>query len=123
MNGDAQPNAVPRKHLAPCTVPGCPTLTRQSRCPEHAREADRKRGTAAQRGYGSEWRKIRKNYLARFPFCQDPEGCIERATDVHHIDGGGPLGDNSDENLEALCHAHHSRRTIREQPGGFVRPE
>lgn len=108
-----------RKRLAPCTVQGCPTLTRTNRCPEHEREADLKRGTAAERGYDGRWRKIRADYLKRHPFCQDPEGCIEKATDVHHIDGAGPFGDNSDTNLEGLCHAHHSKRTAVEQPGGW----
>ncbi len=112
-----------RKSLSTCVVKGCPTLTRDSKCPEHRREADRKRGTASERGYGYEWRKIRKAYLERHPICQDREGCIAPATDVDHIDGEGPFGDNSDENLRALCHSHHSRRTARDQKGGWNRPQ
>lgn len=110
-----------RKNLAPCSVHGCPELTRKNRCEKHEREADRKRGTATERGYGHRWAKIRKSYLERHPFCQDPEGCIAKATDVHHIDGAGPLGDNSDRNLRSLCKHHHDVRTSRDQPGGWNR--
>ena len=45
--------------LKVCTVPGCPTLTRSSRCPEHAREQDRARGTKAERGYTTEHVRLR----------------------------------------------------------------
>lgn len=108
-----------RKSLSPCSVKGCPTLTRSSRCTEHEREADRKRGTSSERGYDYAWSKIREAYLAKHPFCEDPEGCIAASTDVHHRDGSGPRGDNSDANLEALCHEHHSRRTAQDQKGGW----
>lgn len=40
--------------------------------------------------------------------------------DVDHIDGSGPRGDNSDANLMALCHSHHSRKTALKD-GGFGR--
>jgi 5-methylcytosine-specific restriction enzyme A len=110
-----------RKALAPCSVSGCPTLTRNNRCPDHEREADRKRGTASERGYDHNWQKIRKSYLERHPFCEVAEGCIAPATDVDHIDNMGPRGDNSDRNLMALCHSHHSRKTSRETPGGWNR--
>ena len=108
-----------RKHLAPCAVHGCPELTRQHKCAKHRAESEAKRGTATERGYGTEWKQIRASYLERHPYCQDPEGCIARATDVHHLDGEGPFGDNSDSNLEGLCHTHHSQRTAAEQPGGW----
>jgi 5-methylcytosine-specific restriction enzyme A len=94
------------------------------KCDKHSREADRRRGTATERGYGTEWRKIRKAYLQRHPYCEDAEGCIAPATDVHHLHGLGPKGDNSDASLQALCHSHHSRITAREQGGAWgVRPD
>jgi ribose 1,5-bisphosphokinase PhnN len=48
-------------------------------------------------------------------------GCVAKATDVDHIDGEGPLGPRGHDwtNLRALCHSHHSKRTARDQPGGF----
>jgi len=112
-----------RKSLAPCSVKGCPTLSRQNRCDAHRKAAEAKRGSSAERGYGTDWRKVRTIYLTRFPYCQDKAGCINPATDVHHIHGEGPRGDNSDESLQALCHSHHSKQTAQHQPGGFVRSE
>jgi hypothetical protein len=46
---------------------------------------------------------------------------VARATDVDHIDGRGPKGPRGHDwsNLRALCHSHHSKRTARDQPGGF----
>ena len=35
-----------------CLEPGCPTLTRATRCTQHERAKDRARGSAAARGYG-----------------------------------------------------------------------
>lgn len=112
-----------RRRPMPCTVKGCPALTTKGRCDKHRSEAEAKRGNSTQRGYDSAWRKTRAEYLRVHPFCQDEAGCIEPATDVHHIDGlgpRGPLGHDFD-NLMALCHAHHSQITSREQPGGIVR--
>lgn len=36
-----------------CAVPDCPVLTPARRCPTHEAEAERKRGTRQQRGYGA----------------------------------------------------------------------
>jgi len=45
------------------------------------------------------------------------------ATEVHHLDGGGPLGSRGldETNLQALCKEHHSVVTAQMQPGGFFR--
>lgn len=34
-----------------CSEPGCPTLTKATRCTQHTRAKDRARGTRQQRGY------------------------------------------------------------------------
>jgi 5-methylcytosine-specific restriction protein A len=94
----------------------CGRLSDRWRCPEHRRDT---RPNAVRRGYGARWHRIRAAYLASHPVCEEP-GCVVAATDVHHRDGSGPRGDNSPANLEALCHSHHSQRTVREQ-GGFGR--
>lgn len=112
-----------RKALAPCSVSGCPTLTKNNRCPDHEREADRKRGTASERGYDHNWAKIANAYRQLHPFCEDPSGCIEIGVAVDHIDGEGPSGDNSDKNLRNLCKRHHDQRTARDQSGGWNRRE
>lgn len=118
-----------RKQLAPCVVKGCPTLTRETKCEKHStdakrkawRESDKHRPSAAQRGYDAKWQKTRRAYLAAHPYCEDEAGCIAKATDVHHLDGLGPLGPRGHdfENCLALCHAHHSKITSREQAGGW----
>lgn len=108
-----------------CAEPGCPTLTDATRCETHRRErrraSDGKRPGAAARGYDAKWRKTRAAYLRAHPICQHPDGCIAPATDVHHLDGRGPLGEHGHDeaNLLGLCHAHHSRVTSHEQRGGW----
>jgi 5-methylcytosine-specific restriction protein A len=89
-----------------CSAPGCGAMQPQSRCREH------RRGSAAARGYGRSWRIIRERYLRSHPVCEAPH-CPMPASDVHHADGRGPLGDNSPSNLVALCHRHHSQITAR----------
>jgi 5-methylcytosine-specific restriction enzyme A len=72
------------------------------------------RPSAAKRGYGWSWLKLRRMVLARNPLCQHP-GCTEVATDVDHILRREWGGEDSLENLQALCHYHHSQKTAREQ--------
>lgn len=105
----------------------CPELTADpsGKCERHLAEArkasDAKRPNSAARGYDERWRKTRAAYLQRYPTCQDPSGCTEKATDVDHIDGLGPAGPQGHDwaNLRGLCKAHHSKRTARDQPGGW----
>lgn len=103
-----------------CSRPGCPRLTTSGRCPECRSDAEAARGTAAQRGYDSRWRRTREAYLEQHPFCERT-GCLVPATDVNHVDGLGPHGPRGHDwsNLESLCHPHHSQHTAREQPGGW----
>lgn len=106
-----------------CNVPGCPAIaTGKGKCDIHRQEADRARGTAAQRGYNYKWARTRGRYLQLHPTCEQ-SGCDAAATDVHHIDGRGPGGVNGHQhsNLRALCKSHHSALTAREQPGGWNR--
>lgn len=113
---------MPQKPLSYCTnFPLCRNKTESGRCPDCLRAAERRRGSAAKRGYGRAWERIRAAYLEKHPTCEYPD-CDELATDVNHIDGCGPFGDNSDDNLEALCHPHHSKVTV-EQHGGLGRPK
>lgn len=110
-----------------CAEPGCPDLVEgTTRCERHRkqkrRREDRKRPGARQRGYDAEWERTRRAYLAAFPVCQYAGGCLEQATDVDHIDGLGPKGPRGRDwaNLRGFCHRHHSQRTARDQPGGFM---
>lgn len=48
-----------------CIEPGCPELTRKSRCTEHERAKDRARGTRQERGYGADHVRLRADYQRR----------------------------------------------------------
>lgn len=112
-----------RVRFSPCAEPGCPELTASGRCEDHRlaqrRKAEAGRPSASQRGYDEAWRRTRAAFLKVYPVC---EQCPEPATDVDHRDGRGPHGPLGHHwpNLQALCHSHHSRKTVRED-GGFGR--
>jgi 5-methylcytosine-specific restriction protein A len=118
---------MPLRQQKPCAHIGCPNLTRERYCDQHkqqVRRYDRERGTAAQRGYDSRWRKARLMFLRKHPLCVDcmKQGRVTPATDVDHI---VPHRGNrelfwDESNWQALCHACHSRKTARED-GGFGR--
>jgi 5-methylcytosine-specific restriction enzyme A len=98
-----------------CSVPGCPEeVEGGGRCASHLREArswsDARRRTSEERGYDARWFKIAQRYRQRHPVCEAP-GCGRASAHVHHLDGRGPLGDNSDANLQALCARCHNRLT------------
>ena len=48
-----------------CAEPGCPALTRSTRCTEHTRQRDHARGTRQQRGYDAEHDRLRAAYQRR----------------------------------------------------------
>lgn len=48
-----------------CAEPGCPELTKATRCPAHTRAKDKARGTSTARGYGSRHRALRAEYQRR----------------------------------------------------------
>ena len=99
--------------LRQCAQAGCGTLVTEGYCPRHARPKqsrdDRERPSAAKRGYGVVWQRIRKAYLEQHPAC---ERCGRRAKIVHHRDGD--QHNNAWRNLEAMCwpchETHHGRR-------------
>jgi 5-methylcytosine-specific restriction protein A len=115
---------VPYLPPRPCRHPGCPALVtgQGSRCPQHARAKsqafDAQRGTPDERGYGQNWRRLRKMVLAENPLCADPfnvhEGRPVVATDVDHIRAKRDGGTDDVTNLQSLCHACHSRKTAAE---------
>lgn len=120
---------MPIRPKRPCTYPGCRELTAEgNRCPAHRKAQrqyeDRNRGTAAQRGYDSQWRKARKGYLRKHPVCVQclEEGQVIEATIVDHIiphKGDKALFWDSS-NWQPLCKRHHDIKTVKED-GGFGR--
>jgi 5-methylcytosine-specific restriction protein A len=108
---------MPSKSLKPCSYPGCPNLTTGGRCPLH-RKPDT-RPTATERGYDAEWRRLRARHLRDNPYCVECAkfGKVEKATEVDHIiphKGDDSLRLDPD-NLQSLCHYHHSQKTGRER--------
>src|SRR5690242_8788954 len=80
-----------------------------STAPRHQRP----RANSHQRGYTKRWRRLRLMVLARQPICATP-GCGQEATDVDHKISKAKGGDDSFENLEALCHSCHSKKTAQQ---------
>ena len=100
----------------PCRYPGCAAIVSSGLCERHqptARESDKRRGSAARRGYDEAWRKVRAAKLDIDTLCQRCKslGRIALAREVHHIK---PLNQGGErlalENLEALCTACHNAR-------------
>lgn len=60
------------------------------------------------------WQRLRASVLRGEPLCRHctAEGKTVPATDVDHRDGNP--GNNEPENLQPLCHEHHSRKTARD---------
>jgi len=104
---------MPTKPKTACTFSGCPALTPAGTryCPAHqkqtSKQEDANRGTATQRGYGGNWRKVRAVQLARHPECEDclGKGRHRVAELVHHRDGDSR--NNTAENLASLCRPCH----------------
>ena len=104
----------------PCQSQGCTNVVASGRyCSECAAELGRNeaRPSAAKRGYGHNWRKLRGMVLAHNPLCSDPFGLHQQAsesvlaTDVDHIRSLAKGGTNAPSNLQSLCHSCHSRKT------------
>lgn len=47
--------------LRACLVPGCPVLVKSGRCPEHRRQLEQARGSAAARGYDAEFERAKRS--------------------------------------------------------------
>jgi len=121
---------VPPRPMKPCRQAGCSILTqdRSGYCPEHAALAekrrqqqraqyDKRRESAAKRGYGRKWQEAREGFLSRNSLCVacKQRGRIEPATVVDHIKPHrGDMAlfwDRS--NWQALCERCHNLKTAR----------
>jgi 5-methylcytosine-specific restriction protein A len=82
------------------------------------RELDRQRPSAARRGYGSRWRRVRAAYLARHPWCVPCQaaGRLKPATIVDHVvpHRGDPVLFWDEGNWAAMCKPCHDAKTARE---------
>ncbi|GAB6990868.1 HNH endonuclease [Paenibacillus pini] len=115
---------MPSSANKPCSRQGCNKLTRERFCDDHTKDKhqyDRYRGTAAQRGYDSRWRKARLGYLQKHPLCVYcfKVDKLTEATVVDHIKphkGDKELFWNSS-NWQSLCASCHSFKTVKEDGG------
>lgn len=112
---------MPRKPKKPCSYPGCPALTEERFCEEHKKLNNKnyeryQRDPRTKKHYGSRWRKIRKMYLNKYPFCEEckKQGKLTEANEVHHILPLSKDGTHDFDNLMALCKPCHSRISILE---------
>jgi 5-methylcytosine-specific restriction protein A len=117
---------MPRgRALTICTVHGCPQYTDSGRCDEHRRQADARRGTARQRGYGGRtWNQARATVLTRDPNCV--LGCGRPSTVADHwptsrrdLLAQGVPDPDAPERMRGICKPCHSTETAQHQPGGF----
>jgi len=100
-----------------CAAPGCGALVRKGRCPAHALQRNRERGSSTERGYDSDWRKVREVKLSMEPLCHDcmDRGRVTPANEVHHIEKfrNRPELRLKLENLMSLCGPCHDARGAR----------
>lgn len=105
--------------LRPCPERGCPVLVATGRCAEHAKERTVRRGTRQERGYGTDWERLRRWFKTQpqSALCRPckAKGLIRAAgRDVDHIipfDGlDDPLRLDPD-NLQGICDDCHKAKT------------
>jgi len=108
---------MPRRPPKPCANPGCPNVTHERFCPDHAKQEqrryDRQRGSPSKRGYGARHRRWRALILERDPWCK---ACgREPSTVADHIvpiaRGGARFDLN---NGQGMCEPCHNRKTAKE---------
>lgn len=104
----------------PCSHVGCGVLVRDgsARCTAHKIRdgafGDARRGSPAERGYGTDWRKLREQILKRdLGLCQAcaANGRTQPARHVDHVIPKAQGGTDHVNNLQALCVPCHKRKT------------
>ena len=122
---------MPKKPKRPCGYPGCPELTEGTYCEKHQRLVTQQynkygRDSITKNFYKTpEWLLIRKQKLNQQPLCEEclKTGKLTKATMVDHIvpikAGGGRLDIS---NLQSLCWACHSRKSVEEGSRFGTRP-
>lgn len=129
--------------LTLCGEPGCHELVAAGRCDRHRRAQEQQRGSSSERGYTWAWRRLRRAFLrARCQSCGYPpsancrqcggtglahsccaeclaEGKLVLATEVDHVlpHQDWPELRLDMRVLQALCQAHHTRKTNAETSG------
>lgn len=83
---------------------------------QERKKVEATRESAHNRGYDRRWARLRKMVLSEEPLCRNhlSKGKAVPATEVDHIKSKEEGGDDSRENLQALCKECHSTKTARE---------
>jgi 5-methylcytosine-specific restriction protein A len=91
----------------------CGRPSDRSRCPEHRGKPWKNRPSRGQDHYRGDWPRTRDLVLKRDRYrCQvQGQGCDGRGVEADHIVSVAEGGDNSLENLRAICVPCHRRRT------------
>lgn len=104
-----------------CNQRGCGARTPAGEryCPEHRAANTWKRSgpqKTSERGYGSEWRRMRGYVLAGEPLCRPCKqaGRTTAATEVDHITPKAQGGTDEIANLQPICRACHRTKTAKE---------
>ena len=112
---------MPRKPKRPCSYPGCPELTEERYCAEHAAMMNKRyeqydRDPETRKRYGRAWKRIRDRYVSQHPLCERclKKGKLTPTEEVHHILPLAHGGTHDEGNLMALCKACHSEITARD---------
>lgn len=120
--------------LKPCSRPGCPELVASGRCTTCQGQADKRRGTRQERGYGkAHTNRFRPGVLRRHPLCvcEDQDHghgprCLAPSTVADHYPRSRRelvatgLDPNDPKHGRGLCKPCHDRHTAEAQPGGFL---
>ena len=108
-----------------CIHPGCNVLVRGgARCEAHRVQAgswaDRRRGSRHERGYGTEWDKLRQVILRRDAGLCQPCLRLGRTTlgsTVDHVVPKARGGTDAEANLQCICNDCHRAKTQAEANG------
>jgi 5-methylcytosine-specific restriction protein A len=116
---------MPTAAARPCRHTGCGALVNDGSgyCAAHVddrkigRFADSNRGSRHERGYGSEWVKIRRQVLSRDKgLCQVclAAGRYRPAKAVDHVVSKSAGGSDDERNLQSICDPCHKAKTAAE---------
>ena len=116
---------MPYASPCPCTSP-CHGLVRQGTCSVCGSRGKRTgpRGSSAQRGYGSRWRRFRAQHLRQHPHCVrcQQEGRQTPAVDLDHVTPVYGKNDSNffrPDNVQGLCKRHHAAKHPRGYRGAW----
>jgi len=114
---------MPTKPPRTCSRFGCPGVRGPDGCTvceagkrKTGWESDKRRGSRHERGYDSQWVKLRARKLKADPMCErcEAEGFDEVAIEVHHKVAFKGLRDPlrlAWDNLESVCKGCHQKAT------------